>query len=339
MKKFRLPRKYLILSVIILSLLGIFLYRRVTNRPSYQEYTVEPKDLRETLELSGEVTAEKSAILRFSAGGLVTYLGAQEGDTVKKWQTLASLDTRQLKKTLEQKLNLYAIERGEFDQGQDDHEKKIKDGDVDKELRRLLEKNQYQLDNTVKDVEYQDLSLKLSRIYSPIEGILIASPLTVPNVQVTATDTWTVVDPRSLQFVADLDETDLARVEKGQKVKILLDAFAADTLESTVDSVSFAPKETTTGTTYQVKIKIPVPSLTRLRLGMNGTARIILMHKDKVATVPSQTLTYRGGKSYVLVKAGNEYQEKEVETGIEEGGHIEIKAGLGVGDHVYSQED
>lgn len=338
MKVPKISKKALIVGVVLIGIAGLIYWRRSGDAQEYIEYTVEQQNIRETLELSGDVAAGEMAVLRLGAGGLVTYMGAKEGDTVKKWQTIASLDTRLLKKTLEQKLNLYAIQRGTFDQTADDNDNSVPAGDAERELRRILEKNQFQLDNTVKDVEYQDLAIKLSRIYSPIEGILVSSPITVPNVQVAATDAWIIVNPGSLEFVADLDETDIGRISPGQSVEISLDAYPGEVITTTVAAVSYAPKETTTGTVYEVKMAIPPSFMSKLRMGLNGTAAVTLTEKENVAVVPSQAVEFRGGKTYLYVKEGEGYTEKEVDTGIESDGTIEIESGAGVGDHVYAKK-
>src|SRR3989339_915125 len=154
MKKLRITRKWgIIIGLALIILFGI-IWKVKSSGAKYESYTVEARDLTDTLELAGEVTAQKPATLRFSAGGYLTYLGASEGDSVKKWQTLASVDSRQLKKVLDQKLNLFAIQRGTFDQTIDDNDNSVPDGDLDRTLDRLLAKNQYQLDNTILDVEY-----------------------------------------------------------------------------------------------------------------------------------------------------------------------------------------
>lgn len=326
----------LIVLAILLAALGVWYFFIRRPQVEYTQYSVQQQDLVETLELSGKISAANSATLRFGAGGLVTYLGAQEGDTVKKWTTLASIDTRQLQKTMTQKLNLYAIERTEFDQGQDDYDKNIRDGDIDKELRRLLQKNQYQLDNTVKDVEYQDLALRLTRLTSPLNGVLIQSPITTSNVQVLATDTWVVVDPTSLYFSADVDETDLSRISVGQAVRVELDAFPESVFPASISSISYSPKETTSGTTYEVKVKFADLDSTRFRLGLNGTAAVILEQMSAIPTLPLEAVTGQNGDAYVYVKSGKKYVRQNVTTGIEDEGVVEISSGLSTQDVVYA---
>lgn len=319
--------------------LGLYFYLGRGNNVTYQEYQVSSGAISENLELSGKVQAASQATLRFPTGGYVTYLGAKEGDTVKKWTTLASLDARQLQKTLEQKLNLYSIQRGTFEQTVDDNDNSVPDGDLARQLKRLLEKNQYQLDNTVKDVEYLDLSLKLSRLTTPIAGILVSSPTDNSNVQVLATDTWVVVDPTSLYFSADLDETDLSRVKVGQKVEISLDAFPNEHFASVVSSIAYTPKETTSGTVYELKLALDQASLGNLRLGLNGTAKLILTEKTGVKLLPSSAVTFTGNQTSVLKKDGNSYTTHDIKTGIESEGQIEVLSGLSEGEYVYVQTD
>lgn len=334
MKRFFSRKRNIVIVAIAILVIGGYFWRRSANAPTYTPYAVTENTLTETLELSGKVGAESIATLRFGAGGLVTYVGAKEGDTVKKWQTLASLDTRQLQKVLEQKLNLYAIQRGTFEQTIDDNDNSVPDGDLARELQRLLAKNQYQLDNTVRDVEYQDLSLRLSRLYSPLEGILVQAPTNVANVQVAPTDTWVVVDPSTLEFVADLDETDLAKVKVGQKVIVVLDAFEEREIESEITKISYTPKETSTGTTYQITIPL-TGGLEDLRLGLNGTARVILGVKENVLTLPAQAISIESAGTLVYLKEGSKYVTQLVTLGIDDGDQVEIKTGVDKGATVY----
>ena len=328
----------LAVALILLALVaGYFIFIR-KPKVAYDEFTTTRGNISDTLELSGKVKADSYASLKFLAGGLVTYVGPKSGDTVKKWQTLASVDTRQLQKTMEQKLNLYAMQRATFDQTVDDNNNSVPSGDLGNTLSRLLAKNQYQLDNTVKDVEYQSLYLQLSKLISPISGVLIQSPITTAGVQVGPTDAWIVIDPKTLYLSGDLDETDLKRVSVGQKVNVSLDAYPDLKITSSVTSIAYSPKETTTGTTYEVKIGLTDVPTDSLRLGLNGTAAVVLSEKDNVLTLPMSAISNNAGKSFVYVKSGNKYSEKTVETGIENGGVVEILGGLSEGDHVYAKK-
>ena len=78
------------------------------------------RNLTKFIEVPGFVDAETKVNLRFVAGGKVVYVGAQEGDFVKKWQTIAKIDQRDLQARLEKNLNLYMNERWDWEQTLDD---------------------------------------------------------------------------------------------------------------------------------------------------------------------------------------------------------------------------
>ena len=81
--------------IVVVIGLSIYYFTHQT-KPEYNVYQVETGNIRDTLDLSGRVTAEGMATLRFPAGGLITYLGAKEGDTVKKWQIFRGLSEQQV---------------------------------------------------------------------------------------------------------------------------------------------------------------------------------------------------------------------------------------------------
>ncbi|MFH2019202.1 MAG: efflux RND transporter periplasmic adaptor subunit [bacterium] len=327
---------FLTIGVVLIGLIGWKLLNK--NGHQYSQYSVERRDITETIELSGEIDAKLKEDLRFLAGGLVTYFPWKEGDEIKKYSTVASLDARALKKSLTKQLNLYASERHDFDSTQDLYQKERDDGDVDQALRRILEKAQYDLTNSVIDVELQDLSLTLSRLYAPFTGILVSAPITTPNVNVLATNVFTLVDPTSLYFLADLDESDLNVVVPGLPVKLELDAYPNDLMETTVESISYASKVTSTGTTYEITIPIPLDKMSTLRLGLNGTASIILSAKKDILTLPIEAVSEENDRRYVLVMDGKKTLEKDVKVGISNNNFVEITSGLSEGDVVVLEK-
>lgn len=323
-------------TIVLIALIG---WRRVKSKEAqYTEYFVEKQNITQTLELSGEIDAKKYEDLHFLAGGLVTYLPFEEGDTVKRFQTIASLDQRSLKKTLQQYLNTYSKERNDFDTAQDDNQEAIDVGNLNLELRRILDAAQYDLNNSVIDVELQDLVVQLSRLYSPFDGILVKSPITSAHVNVLATDIFTVVDPSTLFFNANLDESDLSKIDASMRVILELDAYPDQQMNSSITYVSYTSKELSTGTTYEVDVPIPEEFLPDLRLGLNGTATIVLSEKANILTLPIEAVTEELDRSYVLVKNNGDVTEVDVKLGISDNNYIEILSGLNEGDKVVIEK-
>lgn len=326
---------YLVGAILLVLVVGYYYTSRGKSNLPPNSALVERRTIRETLELSGEVTAENYANLHFPAGGLVTYAPFKEGDQVKKWSTVASLDQRTLKKSLEKYLNLYAIQRNNFDQTIDNNDNSIPQGDLARELDRILANNQYQLDNSVVDVELQDLALTLSHLSSPLDGILVSSPINTPNVYVGVTDNWYIVDPNSLTFTADLDESDLSLLEEGQSAIISLDAYPDWELDSSVQKISYMSKLTTTGTIFEVTFPLPAEHVLDLRLGLNGNVSVLRSVHENVLTIPIESVHETLDGPVVTVVENGEKLDKSVTLGSSDDRYYEVVEGLSDGEKIY----
>ncbi len=100
MRKFFKKRWLIVLIVIII--IGFFAYKQltVTGAKKNNSYKVKRQTLKEFLSLSGDIDAEEKTTAKFQTSGLLTWVGVKEGDYVKKYQGLASLDRRELEKNL-----------------------------------------------------------------------------------------------------------------------------------------------------------------------------------------------------------------------------------------------
>ncbi len=327
-------KKYAILLAVVL-LVGFVVVRGKTSKQVKLEtgYPVV-SDLKKTLDISGIIDAHNKASLRFLAGGKVTYVGAKEGDVVKKWQTIATVDTRSLQKSLEQGLNTFSSSLMDTEQTYDN----TKDIHGNKSTDRVVEKSNLALRNTALTVESYDLAIKNSSLASPIEGILYSSPTNISGVILSPSDTFKIADPKSLFFVVDVDEADIGGVVVGQSVSITLDSYSNESIESKVESISFQSTQGSSGTTYQVRVELPVDNTNlKYKIGMNGTARILLEEKKQVLNIPITALIQRGGKSYVQVMKMGKPEEREISTGIETNEDIEVISGLSTSDEVVIQ--
>src|SRR3990167_9074539 len=228
--------KYWYIIVILLAVGGGIWWWRRPEAVKYNEYTVSRGDIREELTVSGEVKAGKQADLKFQAGGRLSWVGVKQGDWVKKWQGIASLDQRTVQKNLEKELNDYLKTRWDFQGNRETYN--VTTDDLDRytltpAVRRLLEKSQFDLNNAVLDVEIQTVAKEFSLIVSPFSGLV--TDLKFPNPEINVTTgavIATIVDPDSLYFEAQVDEVDIARVRVGAPVKLVLDACPEGSIEA-----------------------------------------------------------------------------------------------------------
>lgn len=327
--------KITLLLLIILIGIGVWQYKKKQASVTQLQFTtVEKTHLTEELSVSGVVDAKDRAVLRYATGGKLSYLGAQEGDAVKKNQTLARIDTSSLQKQMQQDLNSYFIQRLTYDQSQANRASTTPTDATG----RQQQQDQATLNNSVLNVEIQDITIKNTLLSSPIDGILVSSPATVTGVNLLATDTFEVINPKSLVFRATVDQADVAKVMKGQAAHIVLDAYPDQTLNSQVSYIAFTSSQSSTGTVYLIELPIQASGsadLNRFRIGMNGDASVVLNEKDNVLAVPVSALRETSDKTYVKVKTGpNTAEDREIKTGLETDTQVEVLSGLKEGDQV-----
>ena len=296
----------------------------------------EVKDIQKTLDISAQVDAREKARMRFIAGGKVVFVGAQAGDTVKKYQTLATIDQASLRKQLDQDLNLYMKERLNWEDTVDDN----KDDALNTTQRRLQDRDQLDLNNTVLSVEIRDIAIRNTALTAPFAGIVTVAPTAVPGVQLLASDYYEVVNPQSIYVVAEVDEADIGTVQVGQQARLTLDAFPDTTLTATVQKIAFTSSQSANGTVFKVEFLLDTGELqSKLRLGMNGDLSVVLAERTQVVTVPVIATIEKDDQIFVQVKTSETTaEERPITVGLETDEYFEVLSGVTPDDLIVSPE-
>jgi len=331
-----LKRWKLILGIIVLIAIGYFVYQTVSASQNKNKdekvITIQRKNLQKTISASGKINAEKEIDLKFQTSGLLTWVGVKEGDMVSAWQTIATLDSRELQKSLLKKLRDYSTSRWDFEQGKDDYKNNV----ITDTVKRVLEKNQFDLDKAVADVEIAEIVLKFSNLTTPIAGIVTQVSAPVAGVNITpAGAVFTIADPDSLIFTADIDESDIGQLKIGQKSQITLDAYPEETITGETKTIGFSSVTTSGGgNAYEVKIALPANHNLKYKIGMNGDVNIILKEIKNTLVLPVNALYNEGNKPYVYLSQNGQKLKKYITTGLSNDEEIEIKTGLSSGEKV-----
>lgn len=333
LKFFRIlkKKKVLFVAIVVLLTASFFLYKSMGSNKDVKSTQVTKETIREELLLSGEVDADEKSRLTFQTSGRLSWVGIQEGDTVKKNQTLASLDTRDVQKNLEKQLNDYMKVRWDFEQTKDDNPDKALYSD---EIKRIVEKSQFDLNNAVLDVEIQSLAKELSLLISPISGIVTRIDTPNAGVSVKITDTVEVVNPDTLYFRVNADQTEVTKIISGMNGNIMLDSYPDEKISGVVEDVSFVPDVNETGTVYVVKVKLESVNNSSLkyRIGMTGDITFLLQEKVDVVSIPAEFIKSDEKGSYVYV---GKKEKRYIKLGLEGDDFTEVTQGLNPGDIVY----
>jgi len=336
MVNFLKSKKWLILFLILI-VGGVLFFLKKNNQDKIKnELVVSKKNLKEELTLSGKIAAEEKVTLRFQTSGRLSWVGVHEGDYVKKYQVIASLDQRDLKNRLQKYLNTYVKQRLSFEQTNDDYWQKQYDlsESIRDKAKRLLEQNQYDLDNTVLDVEYQNLSLEYANLWTPIEGIVTRVTAPYAGVNITPSQAeFEIINPKTLYFSATADQTEVVSLKEGQRGKIILDAYPDEGINGEIYWIGFSPKPGETGTVYELKIKFDFKK--PLKLEMSGDINFITKERKAVIAIPQTYIKTDKRGDYVNILKNGRLIKRYIKKGEEIEGQIIIKSGLNEGEIIY----
>lgn len=337
-------RKKLIAVVLLAFIIILFSKKTLFKGKTKVSFTtVKRGSLVNKISASGVVKSEKEVNLKFQTSGRLAWVGVQEEDFVGKWQTIAQLDTRELQKKFEKALRDYSKERWDFEQERE--EQGVTTNNLDKytltnEVKRILEKNQFDLEKAVLDVELADIALKYATLVTPISGVVTRVDTPVAGVNITpATAVFTVADPNKVIFEANVDEIDIGKIKEGQEVILSLDAYPEEEIKSRIIRVGFQSKTTKGGgTVFPVKIKLPENKNLKFKLGMNGDVEIIVEKKENILLVPASAIMKRGEKKLVWVVEKGKAKKRRVKVGMETDEKVEILEGLKEGERIIAKD-
>jgi len=348
MKKFFSTKNIIIVTAILL-VSGFGVYQanasiknsEITKFDVKKETTVSPKReiIKEEITLTGSVDASTKANLQFQTSGQLNWVGVKVGDKVKKYQAIASLNKEILKKQLQADFNTYRSALATFDDTQDKYKTEKDNLILTDDMKRILVRSQNTLDNSVINYELQDLTLKYATLTSPIAGVVTDVEQPNSGVNITpASANFSIIDPNSIYFKAQIDQEDVTRVKIGDKTTITLDSFPGQNFESEITYISFTPVSGQTSTVYEIRFKLVNNDNQDLkyRLGMDGDAVISLKEIPNSLTLPIDAIRQDKDEPYVFIKSGDNQvlTKKIVKIGIETDTTVEILEGLSENDQV-----
>lgn len=355
-------KKYLALLLII-ALTSIFLtaviLTGITNSvKKVQTESIAVKSIGTTIVADGAIHSQNEAILHFPTGGKLVFVPFKEGDRVFTGQTIAQLDSIPLQQQLSSALNAYKITRDTFDQTNDNVTNGILQGQqkanlqgknlglpsttslnaddnlnniVNNIVQRMVDQNQATLNNSVIQVQLANYALQLATIASPFDGIILHEDVNVPNVIVSPTTGFTVVDPNAYVFKANVPAQSIDFVSIGAVANISLTGNSK-LYQGTV--IKIYPQKVTLSTGQDVyQVDIQADGLKQAAYGQTGTVSIASSQNHPTLLVPTWTIL---GNNAIWIIKDNKQVLQNVTIGKIHGNYLEITSGLTQEDKVIT---
>ena len=222
--------------------------------------------------------------------------------------------------------------------------------DILDEFSDKVDSQQSSVESAQQKIDSTNETIDNYTITAPIDGRVIAKSYKVGDKigsnsgEKSSTTMATIYDMSAYTFEMSIDETDITKIEIGQKVEVTADAFDGESFSGKVTNISLASTVSNGVSTYPVTVTMD--STEKLLPGMNVSAEIVIASAENALVVPTDALM-RGNRVYVKDDTVTEAQGSvpkgfravRVTTGLTSEDYVQITGGeLSDGDVLYLQE-
>lgn len=285
--------------------------------------TVQPTAAQVDFSFPAQVTASQDSTLAAPMGGYVEQVLVDPGQTVRKGQALARVDTRSRKAQLE-------IAEAQAEQAQAELGRIEKLGDGASKQQLLAAQTQARIADA--NAELARIGLQRSVMVAPFSGSVaevfieqgeVAGP-GVPALRVVRTDTVTLA--------VSVSDKDVPLMDIGQKVGFRSQSLP-DSFEGTITNIGSAAASATR--TFTVEVEVPNPQ-GLLRPGMIGRIAFERDLADQAVVIPQDWVVTTLTETGVFIDAEGVAEWRPVELDAFARDQVVVRSGLEAGDSVIT---
>jgi len=313
---------------------------------SYRTVTVARRDIGSTVLATGVIRPMVGAEVQVGSrvSGILQRLNVSIGDEVQAGQILAELEDTEFQARHDQALAALETARVE------DHFATV-DRDRAKELHARgviadmeldgAERSQQVAAAALKQAEANTRSARIQLDYTviraPVSGV-VASVSTQVGETVAASfasPTFvTIIDLDRLEIWAYVDETDIGRVEVGQRASFTVDTYTGTEFQGTVTAIQPKAEIVDNVVNYVTLIEIGPTEGKILRPEMTTTVNIVLEGREDILTLPNGAVRRDAEGLFAFVPGPQGLERRAIRTGYRGGDYTELLEGLEEGDQV-----
>ncbi|WNJ16814.1 efflux RND transporter periplasmic adaptor subunit [Pontibacter sp. G13] len=329
---------------------GYFLYSKGQEAPIvYQTEQPEYRDIIKKTVATGAVNPRKEVEIKPQVSGLVEKLYTEAGKKVKKGDLIAKVaiipDMVSLNNAENRlnraKINLKNAKR-EFDRN-----KSLLDEGVIPDATYQQFALDYQ--NAQEEVKAAQDNLDLIRkgstsrsgnanntmVRSTIEGMVLDVPVEEGRSVIEAntfndgTTLATVANMGEMIFEGKVDESEVGKLKTGMDLLLTIGAIDEETFDATLEHISPKGVEENGAIQFEIRASVNLKENQFIRAGYSANADIVLERKDSTLAISEKLLQFDDGQPFVEIETGpQQFERKEVETGLSDGIYIEILSGI-----------
>ncbi len=285
---------------------------------------VMPTPIKDVLVLPGTTEAWQDVRVAAEAGGRIDWIGIQEGDTVKKGQALAGIDSSVHKVSLDRAEAAFKLADDLCQRREQLFEQKmIAREDLDRSItERTLARDSLRQAR----VEHDRCCIK-----APIDGIINHLYVDAGEFVARGDPMVDIVNVDKIKIHIHVPELDVRYLSPGQATRVTIDAFPDRELPGIVDFIAFKADPTTK--TFLAKIVVD-NAAHLIRPGMIGRVALLRRVVADALVAPLFALVDKGGERLLFVEKDGVAHARTVALGIIDGDRVQIAEGLEPGDRL-----
>ena len=334
-----------------------------TNGP-IKTAKVKRADLRLEVVSTGTVTPDVEVVVKSKAGGEITSFPFNEGDKIKKGETVVKLDPKTEETRTKQAEAVVLISKAKLEKARvslRDAEVKLKrsselfgEGIISRQelddAEITLEKSRTDLKLAEAEVQQSAEAFKEAKerlddtqIRAPFTGTILNKDVDVGHVISSTlssasegTPLFSMANLDNIYVNAQVDEVDISKIAVGQAAAVTVDSLPGRTFKGRVERIAPKGKVERTVTIFDVVIIITAKDKEFLKPGMTAAVNILTETVKDALIVPNEALRTKNGATGVYVMKGAAPQFVEVATGKTDGIFTELRSGVKEGEEVVT---
>ncbi|MDR0648985.1 MAG: efflux RND transporter periplasmic adaptor subunit [Synergistaceae bacterium] len=316
--------KGIAILILILSAIGFGVrhYLESSKVPPVKFLTAEARsgDLRSVILATGKVQPVSLVSVGTQVSGTLKELYVDYNSEVKKGQLIALIDPQQQEADLAQTSAALAASEADVEEARANLLQASMNLSRSRELlsNDLIARSALEADETGlktararldaalarvtqqrAGVERSKLQLNYTRIYSPVDGVVVTRNVSAGQTVAASFNTPTIAeiaeDLSRMQVEVNIDEADIGSVYENQRVEFTVDAFPDRAFEGSVTQIRLSPISESNVISYKAIVSFINEQVEGRNLipGMTANVTLIVDEKKDVLMVPNAALRFR----------------------------------------------
>jgi HlyD family secretion protein len=331
----------------------LFLYGKSQEPPVIFE-TDEPfiADIVRKTVATGSIVPRREVALKSQVPGVVEELFFEEGDKVSAGELVAKI--RLIPDMVRLNDAEAALDAARIDYEDAQRELQRREELVEDELISEVDFNRFKIDfrRVEQRLQAAEDNVALIRegsakrsgnvsnlVKSTVSGMVLDIPveegtfIIESNMFNEGTTIASVADMGEMIFEGRVDEAEVGRIAVGMDLILSVGAIESETFNAKLEFISPKGEQDQGAVKFDIRASIELKESTFLRAGYSATADIVLDKRDQVLAIREGNLIFEDDNTFVDVMVGEQqFERREVQTGLSDGINIEILDGLREGE-------